>query len=410
MALSSFFGTKNKKAQGAIIIDVASGSVGAAVAVFEHGAKPNIVFETRELFPIQVRLNNRQLLPITTESFDKIMNLITKNGLSKLIDGNGRKVSLKKIICNFSSPWHISTTKTIHFKFEKPFMISPSFLNDIMSYEGKNFISKITKENLNKSFNREPKSIVYDHEILKTSINGYIVSNPVDVKANEFEMALFMSAFQGNLIKNFEKVSGKHFPGIYPDFNSGTGLYFHVLKGLFPNEGSFIIAHISGETTDVSVIKNNVITETISFPLGRNFIVRRLMDEAPGVTPAVALSMIRANAEESSSPKLSEKLGKILSQAEEDWVELFTDSMRDFSKDFFLPTRVFVLAGDNSAKTFSDLITKKKIPVRGAKTPVIVAEEIDAALFTASVEGGNQINRDPFLAAEAYYSNQKYFN
>ena len=133
------------------------------------------------------------------------------------------------------------------------------------------------------------------------------------------------------------------------------------------------------------------------------------MNEVPGVTPSVALSMIKVNSEGVSAPKLSEKLAKILSQAEEDWVELFTDSMHYFSKDFFLPTRVFVLAGDNSAKTFSDLITKKKIPVRGVKTPSLVAEEIDSALFSASIEEESKVSHDPFLAAEAYYSNHKYF-
>lgn len=409
MSPISFFGNKNKNSNSVIIIDVGSGSVGGAVVVFDSEAKPNIVFETRDLFPIQARLNNHRLLPLTIESLDKIMDLIFKKGLQKSIDKEGRKVFPRRIICNFSSPWHISTTKTLHFKFDKPFVISNQFVEDIISYEGKNFVSKIIKEDLGESFGQESKTAVSEQEVLQTFVNGYPVLYPVDKKANEFEMIVFMSAFPHQLVKNFEKICGKHFPNIIPDFNSGTGVYFHVLRELFPNEGSFIIAHISGETTDISVVKKDVITETISFPLGRNFIVRRLMDEVKGVTPEVALSMLRANADGAIAPKLSAKLLKILSQAEEDWVQLFSDSMKDFSKDFFLPTKVFVLAGDNSAKTFSDLITNKKLPVRGASTPTLVAEEIDATLFSASVEGGVPNSRDPFLAALTYYSEQKYF-
>src|SRR3989344_651636 len=409
MSMGSFFGKKSKKAHGAILIDVGSGSIGGALAVFDSSEKPNIVFETREHFPVQARLNNKHLLPLMTAALNKIMDLVAKKGHAKLIDKEGRRVSLKRIVCTLSSPWHVSTTKTLHFKFEKPFVISHSFINDIMTYEGKNFISKITKENNNETFGQGEMSAISEHEVLQTFVNGYPVSYPIDKKANEFEMILFMSAFPNHIIKIFEKVCGKHFPDIYPDFNSGTGVHFHVLKELFPNEGSFIIAHISGETTDVSVIKKNIITETISFPLGRNFIARRLMNEVPGVTPEVALSMIKMNTEGASSPKLSEKLAKILSQAEEDWVELFADSMRDFSKDFFLPTKVFVLAGDDSARTFANLITKKKLPVRGANTPSILAEDVNASLFSTSIEGGVEINRDPFLAAETYYSKQKYF-
>ena len=282
-------------------------------------------------------------------------------------------------------------------------------MDDIMAHEGKEFLSKIAKEGENGSFDKEQKAIIAEREIQKTLVNGYPVSYPVDKRANEFEMVVFLSAFPLQLIESVEKTCGRHFPGINPDFNSGTGVYFHVLRDFFPEEDNFIVAHISGEMTDVSVVKNDIITETISFPLGRNFIVRRLMSEAPGVTPAVALSMIKANADSGAAPKLSEKLAKILSEAEEDWVQLFADSMRDFAEDFFLPTKVYILAGDDSAKTFSDLITKKKLTVRGAGTPVLLAGEIGSALFDSSIEGGTLENRDPFLVVETYYSLIKYF-
>lgn len=409
MGASYFGNVKRKKAEGAIMIDVGSGSVGGAAAIFRHGEKPRIVFETREDFPIQNRLNHQRLFSLTMDSANRVFEVLSKKGLPRLIDSDGRKVSLKRIICNFSSPWHVSTTKNLHFKFEKPFAISVPFINDVLSHESNNFVSKVLKDTSNKSFDHGERPLIFGQEVLAAFVNGYPVLSPMDLRANEFEMVLFMSAFPANLIKGFEKICGKSFPHIEPDFISETSMYFHVLKDLFPEEGSFIIVHISGETTDVSVIKKNVITETISFPLGRNFIIRRLIDEVPGVTPAVALSMIKVNSEGVATPKLSEKLTRILSQAEADWIELFGDSMRDFAEDFFLPTRVFVLAGDNSAKTFSDLITKKKLPVRGIGTPPLVAEEADSALFSSSVESTSHIDYDPFLAAEAHYFNQECF-
>lgn len=408
MKASLFFGTKNKKAEGAILIDIGSGSVGGAAVVFAQDNKPKIFFETSEPFPVQSKMNNRRLLPSMKTSLTKVIETASKQWVSKLTDEAGRKVPIKRIICTFSSPWHVSTTKTLHFKFEKSFVISTSFINDVVSYESNNFTSKIIKENLNQSINQEQKSVIAEQETLQTFVNGYPVSYPIDMKANEFEIALFMSAFPDQLVNSVENICGKYFPGIHPDLNSGTGVYFHVLKELFPNEASFIIVHISGETTDISVIKKEVITETVSFPLGRNFIIRRLMHEAPGVTPGVAISMIKVNSEGISTTKLSEKLNKIVSEAEEDWIELFSNSIHDFSKDFFLPTKVFILAGDSSAKTFSNLITNKKLPVRGVNTPLIVSEDITSSLFTNSIEGLKD-NSDLFIAAEIYYSSRKYF-
>ena len=310
----------------------------------------------------------------------------------------------------FSSPWHVSTTKTLHFKFEKPFTISPNFISDIISYESKNFLASVNKENHGIGFEGDNKADYSQEEVLQTFINGYSVKYPIDKRANEFEMVLFMSVFPHQVVKSLEKVCGKYFPDTHLEFSSGTGVYFHVLRELFPAEDSFIIAHISGETTDISVIKKNIITETISFPLGRNFIVRRLLSEVSGITPAVALSMIRVNDEGGVTPKLSEKLGKILIEAENDWVKLFAESLSDFSKNFFLPIKVYVLSGDDSSKTFSDIINQKKLKVRGDDTPTLVSQNIDTSLFSSVVEVGSAGSKDLFVATGAYYSKSKYFS
>jgi hypothetical protein len=239
-----------------------------------------------------------------------------------------------------------------------------------------------------------------ERDILKTAVNGYPVRFPVGRQADDFEMTLFLSALPQALNRSVERICQRHFPDSTIELYSATGVYFSVLRRMFPDERSFIITHIGGETTDVSVVKENAITETISFPLGRNFVIRRLMDEISGITPSVALSMINVHQSGNSAPKMSQKLQDVLSQVESDWVGLFADSMHDFAKDFFLPTRVFVLAGDNAANTFAELITKQNLPVRGPGTPPIVAEAVNPALFTDVVTCAAGEECDPFLSAE----------
>jgi hypothetical protein len=129
-----------------------------------------------------------------------------------------------------------------------------------------------------------------------------------------------------------EKHIHKHLPSININFHSLNTVYFSLLSKLFPNDNSFMMTHISGETTDISVIKNGIIIESISFPLGRNFIVRRLLQEVPGITPNIAMSMIRINSDGHDSPQVSDRIKKVLSQAEEDWTHLFFDSVDELKK------------------------------------------------------------------------------
>jgi hypothetical protein len=409
MSFFSFFGNGDKKATGVMLIDVGSGSVGGAVAVFEHGQKPKVVFTAQSQLPIETRITNKHILPAMVSSLENVIDDLTKKGVGLAHSSDGKSVSLSRIVLNFSSPWHVATTRTIHFKFEKKFLIHHSFLEDILSHEARNFLDSISKdEKDDEKFNHE-KFLIAEQELSKIFINGYPVLNPLNKEAEEFELAVFFSALPNNVIKAVERHCGKNFPSIRPDFHTSAAVHAKVLRKIFPSEESFFIAHISGETTDISVIKKGVITEIASFPLGRNFIVRRLVEDIPGVTPAIALSMLKVNAEGNTNAKLSEKLRSTLEQAETDWVQLFAGAIQDFSKDFFLPAKVFVLAGDNSSKTFADIINENKLLVRGPETPKIMACPFDESFLSSSVIFPSGDNFDIFISALAVFSEKAYF-
>jgi len=374
---------------------------------FDDNEKPAVLYQTRHVFPVDSRLDNTRFLPTMTETLSLAIDDIAERGMPRLETYAGRRLPIKRIMCVFSSPWDVATTRSLHFKFERPFTITPTFMNDVISYETRNFLAVVSKEADAAKMATERKHILAGRDILKTAVNGYPVHFPVGRVADDFEMTLFLSALPLALNKSVERLCGKQFPGASLELYSATGVYFSVLRRLFPEERSFIITHIGGETTDVSVVKENAITETISFPLGRNFVIRRLMSEISGVTPSVALSMINVHSNGDAGPKMSQKLQDALSQVESDWIGLFSDSMHDFAKDFFLPTRVFVLAGDNAADTFAGLITNRRLPIRGPGTPPIVAEAIHPSLLRNVVTCAAGEECDPFLSAEIFFLNSE---
>lgn len=408
MSAFSLFGGGNKGKSASILFEISSSSVGGAIVVFNGTQKPAVVFQSRHSFAVESRLDNRKFLPTMTESLGLVFSDIADRGLSRLEAYAGARMGIKKVMCVFSSPWDVSTTRSLHFKFEKSFAITPTFLNDVIAYEGRNFINVVSKEADQSRSTSERKHVMAEKYILKTGVNGYPVHFPVGREADDFEMTLFLSALPQALYRSVERQTAKQFPDATIELHSATGVYFSVLRRVFPEERSFIITHIGGETTDVSVVKDNAITETISFPLGRNFVVRRLMDEISGISPSVALSMINVHQAGDSAPRMSQKLQDVLTQVEADWVGLFADSMHDFAKDFFLPTRVFVLAGDNAAETFAELITKQNLLVRGPGTPPIVAEAVSPSLFQNMVICAAGEECDPFLSAEIFFLGLQY--
>jgi hypothetical protein len=131
----------------------------------------------------------------------------------------------------------------------------------------------------------------------------------------------------------------------------------------------------------------------------------------PGITPNIAMSMIRINSDGHDSPQVSDRIKKVLSQAEEDWTHLFFDSVDELKKRLFIPIKVFILAGDESAELFANIITNKKQPIRGVGTPIIIATPITTDFFETLVGhySSDSEKEDFFIKAEALFSEMRYF-
>ncbi len=393
---------KLAKKEVVILIDAGSGSVGAGIALVAPEQKPEIIYFYREHYPIKERLKPSAISSTMIEALEKAVSSVSRFGLPALIKrGENRRIS--RAFCTLSSPWHVSSTKMLHFKFEHPFKVSRDFLRDVVKHEEKNFLAGISKEKKEEFGENLTRSEIAEMEILNSLIDGYPVFNPIGKIAGEFEITLFLSATPKSVKKSIERAVGKYFPNAETEINSTARVYWYVLKSIFPDEDNFMVAHVSGETTDISIVKKDIIIETISFPLGRNLIIRRLIKEVVGMNPATALSALRSEGDVQTALRPPEKARRALSQAREDWVALFSESVSDFSKEFFLPPKVFVLSGDNSAGIFADLITNKKLPVRGNGTPFISAFPIESNLFEKAILSGESENRDPFIEAEAVF-------
>jgi hypothetical protein len=331
-----------------------------------------------------------------------------------LLGKNGKdvKASYYKIFCSVSSPWNIDATKSLNFSFQKPVMVDKKFLKELLDRESEQFLHSLSKEAKEEyDIVGEIKHFeVVEKVIVGSFVNGYNVKNIFNKECSELELFMFFSVMSKDVERSLSKICLKHFVGADIEFHSAVHVYNDVLGKVFPDEKDFMLIHISGETTDITVVKNGIVTDNASFPLGRNFIARKIMEDMRGLTPNLALSMIRVHDEKNTSPKLSEKLKNILKQVEEDWLALFSESISDISRQFFMPSKAFILVGDGSGHLFADLITSKKIPVFGRSPYPINAEALDADLFIKYLNSPSIIERDPFLFAQTVFFNDFLFH
>lgn len=390
--------SKNNSGEVALLLDIGSGSIGGAIVDFQKKQKPKIIYSLRHELPFNKNITSDKAVSALRLSLESMLAEFTKKGFLEKQERAFSSDLPEYVICTLSSPWHVSTVRDVNFSFEKTDEIDAHFLNDLVLNEVSEFNEKIDKSDLpNKPYENIEKLFI------KFSINGYGTRNPFGKKSKSFNFKIFLSSASSKHLKYIKNIIGRHFPGREIIFRSFSSVFFSTLSDIFPSEDRFLAVHISGETTEISVIKNKAIIETASFPLGRNFMIRKAIKEIEGLDYGTATSMIKMHKSDEVNKKISKKFKDVLETAENDWVELFFDALENLSEEMFLPSRIFVMSGEGYSSLFGELIEAKKDKFKFNTEQAFNVTTIDSGLFSSMVDYEGKERSEPFFAIQAFY-------
>ncbi len=401
-----FFSKKPEK-ETILILDIGNGSVGGSlVEVHEHG-HPKIFYSHREPYPIQSEKDSKTLLESMTRLLSSVLSDIHTNAIPHADFLMHGKQKIRDIYCVFSSPWYMSQTKTLKIEKNTPFTVSKKFVEEVVNNEEKIFRSALENGNYGHVF-KGPVRVI-EHHIIETRINGYGLDSPIGKSGKTFEISLFTSVVAEEIIAKVEKEIHKHFNYKESHFNSFSLVSFSTVRDLYPGEESFMFLDITGEVTDVSITRKNVLLETISFPLGRASLIRKLSKNI-GVSPALAISYIRLYSEKGLTADASTKLTRALESFGREWSDYFHKAILELCRDIALPKKIFFTADHDTAEFFSKLIMNEKT-VPSSEADKIIEEEfsvtyLDLSKLHSVVDLGPRGGKDEFIALESIFFNK----
>jgi hypothetical protein len=343
-----------------LILDVGSIAVGAAVAHFKKGSRPGILWQSREVIRFGHNPDHGQFLSSVNRAIENLLGRAEKAGVMAIVLSGLKQSFFDRAVCVLSSPYHVSSTRLINLNYSKPLTLSRDFLAEIVNREEQDFKTEVLGDidDISEVFNQFE---VIDQKIIRALVNGYKVVNLDNHRASTVELAVFFSLAPAPLTRQIRKTVQKYFPVDRFDFHSFTLAAVSVLRDLFPGERSFLTVEVGGETTELSIINNEVITQSASFPLGQNFVVRQILKLIPALSPGLAISIIKNHADGRSGGGFSAKLAEVLGRVENDWIGCFREIATNFAKNKALPKSVFVFGSDDSVDLFSGLIKKSAV-------------------------------------------------
>jgi hypothetical protein len=301
------------------VIDIGTGSAGGAFVELKENSLPKILFNSRADIEFQEPADFPSLVARASEALKKLSDIMHKSGVGHPA----------KVYCNLFSPFYTYQTKLS--KYAEP--------------KGESFL--VTKKIIDRLAEKEAEAIVkngrlLEQKIMKVKLNGYETAAPFGKRAKEAEVSSYISvAPEPAMPKIFETLRSA-FNQKNIEFHSFAFLLFSAFRDILSKESDYIFADVGGETTDVSIVRDGVIRETISFPIGQRFMLRSVVKEL-GTVPEEASSSIALYKDGSLEENMRNRVGKIVDNAAREWLASFSAATESIGKSLILPSEVFVI-------------------------------------------------------------------
>ena len=382
------------KGELVLVFDIGSSSVGGALVFLEKSGVPKIILTTREPITLEENIDADRFLSSTVKSLEIVAGKIYKAGLG----------APSSIFCVLSSPWHVSQTRVIKLGKNAPFIFSSKLADDLIQKE----IALFEEEHLVKYVNAGSPVRSIELKNIKTMLNGYESPNPLNQKAKELEMTIFISMSPEQILGKIEETIARHFHPREIKFSSFVMASFAVIRDLYANQENFLLVDIGGEVTDISMIKKNILRELISFPLGCNFMIRGVAS-ALNCDLSEAKSYVALFQNGHATNPVAKKLELVIGKLKIEWLKKFQESLSNLSNDISIPATIYIAVDKDLADFFSQTIKTEQFnqyTLTESKFEVIF---LGAEVFHGMAVFEENLIRDPFLIIDAIYIN-RFFN
>lgn len=388
----SLFHRKSKSGQHFVIIfDIGSSSIGGSFVSIDEGKTPEIIFATRRDIPFQEKLNFPRFLDLMVKTLEEMFVTMQKSG-------GGVKIT--QAFCVLASPWYASQTRLMRYNQPEPFIVTEKGLGKLIQKEidlfrdSKLFVHSKVGETM-------PE--IMESKNIQMKLNGYEVHDPFGKRVSELEIALYISMIPANIYKSINESIIKFWHVPRTHFASFSFVAFDLIRDTFSNEASFLFMDISGEVTDISLAKDNVLLESISFPAGTNILIRAVVERMK-TTPAVAVSELDLYFENKSTKEHAKQIEAALGDVSKEWLTYFEDALTQLSLEFPIPKTIFYTTDNNVVTWFEKAITQTTFTRFSQEGGTFIVRSLGSEFLSKFVTAVEPDFQDPFLTIEAIFA------
>lgn len=373
------------------LIDVGSLSIAGGYALLTPSRAPRICYTKRIALPISYDTSTQALVRSLKHGLDSLIEHLQGEGIAQLSRSCGAK-HVDEVIVSVGSPWQRIVIRSHSEVFSRPKSVSAELLES--------FRQTITQElDIDSSTTR-----LIDHAIIDVQINGYTVTQPVGKRARRLAVTTLASmvpiSIHDLIVSRLSKVFS-----VDPIFmQAAPEVAYVVLRDLFLHEEDFIAVVVTGEATDILLVKKNVLIGVATSLVGVHSVTRSVAAQVGSTV--LGESAPHLVADDMLDRSASRQVIAAQERAENEWATSVVAALADLARKYALPQTLFVVSDASCRERFTRLLEsedmhalrlgEKKFTILGVQSQHLT----DHIVFTGHAE------KDLFLGLLALFFNR----
>ncbi len=316
---------RKKHTKSAVVIELASSSVGAALVAFPPHKPPVVVYAVR--VPIVFTNTERTTLALL-RTLDTAVVAIETQGLPEL----RRSIRVShpdRAYIAVAHPWQNFSVTHFTEANEKPFTVTRDLLSKAL----------IRKEPLQED-EKELKK-----EVSATRLNGYLVTAPFGKHANHADITVLTSVAHTDVVSLGSKSLHRIRPLERVQLAPFEHVAYEVLRAQYPHEKTFIVLLVSEHATSIVIVREGFIADSAHIDSG-------LQALASSRTQHTRTLSVNAPPPHANGTSVEE---------EKVWVSRIASAFKTFAEHGALPRMLFLVADEKAVESLKRLFDSPDI-------------------------------------------------
>jgi hypothetical protein len=267
------------------------------------------------------------------------------------------------------------------------------------------FSHAVLKEALQKVASVPAGRVLAEETVIATLLNGYETNDPFGKRVNRADLVVLSSTLDGQAAEIVTRTLRSTYHTHAIRLTAFAPVAYAVFRDVYPHEKEYLILDVTGEASDLTLVKRGLLSGIVSTTHGLADMLRAA-DRAPLQVSAPAEALVPST-EVPLGPAGDPRALSRIEAAKADWLAGLKDALSSLAKGQALPRTLFLLAPEGSSDFLKSVLDGGPFRSLWLSDEPLTVIPVLPEHFAPYVQTRGEATGDSVLAMLALFQNKR---